>query len=81
MLEKPFVSLNDTHSTIRLNGYGVPRGSTLGPLLFVLYVNDLPNAVQSVPQLFADNTCLLLSHPNSAILQDKLSQEVSLLCS
>ena len=45
-----------------------------------MYVNDLPNAVQSVPQLLADNTCLLLSHSNPLTLQEKLNQEVSLLC-
>ena len=55
------ISLKNTYSTIRLNGYGVQQGSTLGPLLFLLYVNDLPNAVQSAPRLFADDTCLLLS--------------------
>ena len=58
----------------------LPQGSTLGPLLFLLYVNDLSNAVQSAPRLFADDTCLLLSHLNHTILQEKLNQEVSLLC-
>ena len=48
-------------------------------MLFLLYVNDLPNAVQSVPRLFADDTCLMLSHSNPLTLQEKLNQEVSLM--
>ena len=55
---------------IRLNGYGVLQGSTLGPFLFLLHVNDPLNAVQSVPQLLADDTCLLLSHSNPTIFQN-----------
>ena len=75
-----FVSLNNTYFVIQLNGYEVPQGSTLGPLLFLLYVNDLPNADQSVLRLFADDTCLLLSHSDHIISQEKLNQEVFLLC-
>ena len=63
-----FVLINNTHSTIRLNGYGVPQGSTLCQLLFLWYVNDLPDAVQSALRLFADDTCLLLFHSNPLIL-------------
>ena len=56
-----FVSVNNLNSDLRHVSIGAPQGSILGPLLFLLYVNDLPNSTTTSPRLFADDTCLVLS--------------------
>ena len=43
---------------------GVPQGSILGSLLFLLYVNDMPQAVNSELLLYADDTCLIYMGKN-----------------
>ena len=58
---KKFVFANGCKSSIGNNNYGVVQGSTLGPLLFLIYVNDLPSSVNCIPRLFADDTCLVYS--------------------
>ena len=59
---------NRTQSTCELNGLysdqrevtcGIPQGSILGPLLFIIYINDLPNCLENTTtRMFADGTNL-----------------------
>ena len=56
---------------------GVPQGSILGPLFFILYINDLPNASELVELLlFADDTSIFYSHSNPNTLESVLNNEL-----
>ena len=50
------VSVNGHLSTWADVTSGIPQGSVLGPVLFVIFINDLPDAVRSVVRIFADDT-------------------------
>ena len=68
------VIVHDNHSSkSNIDIIGVPQGSSLGPLLFLLYVNDLPNCISSTPRLFDDDTCILVKANTSNELKYSLN--------
>jgi len=70
-----FVHFNDFDSTLIEITLGVPQGSILGPLLFLVYINDLPNVSFLLTLLFADDTTVLASHPDAGELCRILNTE------
>jgi hypothetical protein len=72
---KQFVFLNGTSSNLRDILLGVPQGSILGPLLFILYINDLPKISRLFSSLFADDTTLLAKHRDPTLLCQFVNDE------
>ena len=74
---KYFVNVNGLNSVIKNVNIGVPQGSTLGPLLFLLYVNDMINCSTILHfTQFADDTTLGYRSNNLPELQNILEEEV-----
>lgn len=85
MLLKSYISgrmfrirCEDQYSELRPIKAGVPQGSVLGPLLYLLYTYDIPVTEQTTVATFADDTCILAvgktEQEANEILQDALNQ-------
>ena len=56
---------------------GVPQGSILGPILFLCYVNDMPNCVDCVLRQYADDSALIVSDKDPIKIGQQLSKNLS----
>ena len=65
-----YVSLNHSTSIPSTSTYGVPQGSILGPLLFILYVSELSNIISShnLNSSYADDSHLYVSFDQSSLI-------------
>jgi len=75
---KQYVLFKDTKSFIADVTCGVPQGSVLGPLLFIIYTNDIPHALKySKCILFADDTTVYYSSPTIITLFSNINEDLS----
>lgn len=75
---KQFVAINGCCSSQQNVDCGVPQGSLLGPLLFILYINDIEHCSKTLSfVLFADDSNIFLSHSDPDILAHTLVSELT----
>ena len=62
---RQYTVINGVNLDLRTVSYGVPQGSVLGPLFFLLYINDLYRSIgHSALRLYADDTAIITSNSN-----------------
>ena len=77
---KQFVSINGTDSELRNVECSVPQGSVLGPILFLIYINDLPNISSKLQFfLFADYTNIYFESKDLKNLENVMNNELKKL--
>ena len=70
--------LNNLTSTHARVAYRVPQGSSLGPLLFLIFINDLPRHIRYCqPFVYADDLVLVSSHKKFNNSQDQLQSDIT----
>ena len=74
------VNLENNFSQPASVSCGVPQGSILGPLLFLIYVNDMSQAVKCDLFLYADDTCLVCQHKYINKIENQLNEDFSNIC-
>ena len=71
-----FVNIDGFSSSLKEILVRVTQGSILGPLWYIIYVNDFQYAVECTPRLYADDTCLLIQNSNLDNLQNAVDAEM-----
>ena len=74
------VNLGNCYSNPSNITCGVPQGSILGPLLFLVYVNDMPQAVKSNQFLYADDSCLIFQGKDVIEIEKLLNGDFTNIC-
>ena len=71
------VVLNGQNSSWKNILARVPQGSVLGPLLFLIYINDLPNGIESICKIFADDTSLFSEVKGATVSHTQINNDLN----
>ena len=74
-----YTKIGNKHSTKQNINCGVLQGSSLGPLLFILYINDLPSALLFSSTFFGDDTLLSMADKNLDTLEKRVNSDLKLI--
>ena len=74
------VNIENDYSNLGKLNCGVPQGSILGPLIFLIYVNDMPQSVDCDLFLYADDTCVGFTDNNIKTIENNLNRNFNSLC-
>ena len=75
-----FIEIKNQLSDFGKVSCDVPQGSILGPLLFLIYVNDMPQAVKLNQFLYADDSCLTYQHRDVNEIEKQLNKDFENVC-
>ena len=71
-----YVHINNNSSILKQIKYGVPQGYILGPLIYIIYVNDFSNVINCNSKLYADDTCLTIKEKTIDSIHLSINEEL-----
>ena len=74
------VNIDNVYSEKQILSCGVPQGSILGPLIFLIYINDMAQAVDCNLYLFADDSCLVHTGDDIKEINENLNKNFNAIC-